>query len=151
MALKNYTTTIKVEKTIQEIETNLAKHGATHILKMYNEDGITSSLAFKCFVNEQLISFKLPMEEEKILKVFENEYKEGKLSKKYADNVEQARRTGWRIIKNWIDAQIALIEIHIVTFEEVFLPYMYDEKNDETLFEKLKKTDFKFELDYKEK
>lgn len=81
MALKNYTTTIKVEKTIQEIETNLAKHGATHILKMYNEDGITSSLAFKCFVNEQLISFKLPMEEEKILKVFENEYKEGKLSK----------------------------------------------------------------------
>ena len=118
---------------------------------MYNEDGITSSLAFKCFVNEQLISFKLPMEEEKILKVFENEYKEGKLSKKYADNVEQARRTGWRIIKNWIDAQMALIEIHIVTFEEVFLPYMYDEKNDETLFDKLKKTDFKLELEYKEK
>ena len=44
---------------------------------------------------------------------------------------------------------MALIEINIVTFEEVFLPYMYDEKNDETLFDKLKKVGFNLELEYK--
>jgi len=36
MALKNYTTSIAVEKIMMEIEKILASHGATHIFKMYN-------------------------------------------------------------------------------------------------------------------
>ena len=36
----------------------------------------------------------------------------------------QANRTAWRIIKEWILAQMALIETEMVTVEEVFLPYM---------------------------
>ena len=36
---------------------------------------------------------------------------------------EQARRTAWRITKDWVDAQLAIIETKMVTTAQVFLPY----------------------------
>lgn len=145
MALKNYTTMIKVEKTMMEIESILAKHGATHIFKMYNENREPCALAFKCLINQELISFKLPMEEEKILEVF----KQTKEVPRSRCTIEQAQRTGWRIIKDWISSQMALVEIHLVKFEQVFLPYMYDELSNETLFEKLERKNFNLLLEQK--
>jgi len=146
MALKNYTTSISVEKTMMEIEQILANHGATHIFKMYNEQKNPCALAFKCIVNENSISFKLPMEEEKIFEVF----KKSKQVPKNKRNLEQARRTGWRIIKDWVDSQIALIEINVVKFEQVFLPYMFDEKTNKTLFQKFEERSFNLQLENKE-
>lgn len=145
MALKNYTTQISLEKTMMEIEKILAEHGATHIFKMYDENRNPCALAFKCLVNDNLIAFKLPMEEEKILQVF----KKSRQVPQSRCNIDQARRTGWRIIKDWIDSQMALIEINVVKFEQVFLPYMYDEVNDQTLFQKFEKRDFNMQIEDK--
>jgi len=147
MALKNYTTSISPEKTIGEIEIILSKHGASHIFKMY-DNGIPKAVAFKMIINGQDISFKLPMEEDKILQVFKNAVHNKGLSKRYWEDREQARRTGWRIIKDWVDSQMALLEINVVKFEEIFLPYMYDANTDETLFQKLEKKGFNLMLDY---
>lgn len=36
---------------------------------------------------------------------------------------EQAARVGWRIIKDWIEAQLALVQTQMVTLDQVFLPY----------------------------
>lgn len=145
MGLKNYTTTISIEKTISEIEKILAINGASHIFKMYDDKGVPSALAFKIKVDgERYIDFKLPMESEKIFEVF----KKSKIEKRYK-NIEQAKRTGWRIIKDWIYAQMALIEIHVVKFEQVFLPYMYDIKTDQTLFQKYEERNFDFALEDK--
>lgn len=148
MALKNYTTKISVEKTMMEIEKILSQHGATHIFKMYN-DGTPTALAFRCKVGEQIIPFKLPMEEEKILMIFKNAVNKGKIPKRYWNDYEQARRTGWRIVKDWISSQMALIEINLAKFEEIFLPYMYDEIKDQTLFEKMEENNFNLQLEYK--
>lgn len=131
MALKNYTTSITIEKTINEIESRLAKFGATHIFKVY-DSGIPKGLAFTLKVQGSSIPFKLPMKEDKILLVL----KKNKLSSRHT-NLAQARRTGWRIIKDWIDSQLALIEIELAKPEEVFLPYVYDQKQDKTFFEKV--------------
>ena len=149
MPLKNYTTSIDVEKTMMEIEKILANHGATHIFKMY-KDGNPTALAFKFMIGEQLIGFKLPMEDEKILQVFKNAVHKGELQKRYWNDIEQARRTGWRIVKDWVDAQMALLEINVVKFEEIFLPYMYDEKKGETLFQMLEKKKFNLAIGYDE-
>jgi len=143
MALKNYTTTVKSEKTIAEIEMILAKHGATHVFKQY-EDGKVVAVAFKYQIEDQIFAFKLPMNAEKILRIFELEG----LTPKYR-NIDQAERTGWRIIKDWIDSQMALLEVHLVKFEEIFLPYMWDGKKNQTLFESMQERGFK-QLEYKE-
>ena len=44
-----------------EIEKILTTHGATHIFKMYNKEGIPTAVAFKSIVGEQEIAFKLPL------------------------------------------------------------------------------------------
>ena len=36
---------------------------------------------------------------------------------------EQATRVAWRIVKDWLAAQLAMIEAGLVDLEEVFLPY----------------------------
>ncbi len=35
----------------------------------------------------------------------------------------QAVRTAWRIVKDWVEAQMALVETQMVTTRDVFLPY----------------------------
>src|SRR5438552_18436509 len=35
----------------------------------------------------------------------------------------QAVRVEWRIVKDWVEAQLALIETRMVTAQQVFLPY----------------------------
>ena len=92
MALKNYTTKIKVEKTIAEIETMLTKHGATHIFKMYDTNGNPTDLAFKADVDGQELSFKLPMKEDKILQIFNIAVSNRELPNRYRNDKEQARR-----------------------------------------------------------
>ena len=142
MPIKNYTTKIAVEKTMMEIEKILVNHGASHIFKMYHNKRPTA-LAFKYPLEDRLLPFKLPMDEAKMLAVFKNAVSKRELPKRYWEDHEQARRTGWRIIKDWVDAQMALLEINLVKFEEIFLPYMYDEKTDQTLFQKFEESDFK--------
>jgi hypothetical protein len=37
--------------------------------------------------------------------------------------LEQALRVSWRILKDWVEAQIAIVETKMVQIEQVFLPY----------------------------
>ncbi len=149
MAIKNYTTSIKVEKTLGEIEIILAKHGANYIFKEYNNEGIPIALAFKSVVDGKELGFKLPMEESKILDVFKKAVYKKEIPQKYLNDLEQARRTGWRIIKDWVDSQMALIEINIVTLDEIFLPYMYDQKLNKTMYQIIKEKDYNLQLEDK--
>ena len=55
--------------------------------------------------------------------------------------MQQANRTAWRIIKEWILAQMALIDTEMVAVEEVFLPYMLTDK--QTLYQALSNGDLK--------
>lgn len=144
MALKNYTTSISIEKTIMEIESILAKFGAKNIFKMYSDSGIPIGLAFQVIINGEPLGFKLPMREEKIIEVFKKQVNKKLLPKAYWNDIEQARKTGWRILKDWIDSQVALMEIELVKIHEVFLPYLYDNKTGKTLFELMEMK--KFEL-----
>ena len=146
MAIKNYTTSINEEKTISEIEKILGSNGVKSVFKQYNGDGKVKSIAFTVMINDREIPFLLPMKEDKILNILK---KSKKGTSRIKATEEQARMTGWRIIKDWIDAQMALIQIDLVKLEQVFLPYMYDMNNDITLFEKLEKKNFNLILEDK--
>ena len=47
---------------------------------------------------------------------------------------EQAERTAWRNIRDWILAQMAFVEAGNVEVDEVFLPYLTDGKG-KTLYQ----------------
>ena len=40
----------------------------------------------------------------------------------------QARRTSWRVVRMWLEAQLALIEAGLVDLPQVMLPFMIDDE-----------------------
>lgn len=124
LKLKNYSTQVSVSKSIMEIEKILASFGADAIIKEYSGDGRVQKLSFK--INEKV--FKLPANVNGVKNVMYGDKKRyyGRDSMKHRD--EQAYRVAWRIIKDWIYAQLSLISSGQANPQEIFLPYMYDGK-----------------------
>lgn len=54
---------------------------------------------------------------------------------------EQAYKTGWANIRDWVTAQMTLIETKMATMPEVSLPYM-TQRNAKTLYESLEGSKF---------
>jgi hypothetical protein len=141
MAILNYTTTIDTYKTVAEIEKILVQHGAMSIMKNYNGEAIVS-LSFLVETKNGQVPIKLPAKVNECLKILELEKKKG--TKNIKATYEQAERVSWRILKDWVLAQMALLDINMVRFEEVFMPYIVDEGG-QTLFEKLEEKQFLLE------
>jgi len=148
--IKNFSTTIAVEKTIAEIEKMLSKYGATKIMKEYDIDGNPVILVFQIITEQGEVPIKLPVNTDKIRDVFKVQVSNKKLPNKFWNDPsfskEQASRVGWRIIKDWLDAQLTLLNIEMVKVSEIFLPYMYSDKLGKTMFEMLEERDFNLDL-----
>jgi hypothetical protein len=141
MPLLNYTTTIKPERTAGEIQGKLAKAGASKILIEYGRDGYPTGLSFIIDTQFGPRPFKLPVVAEPVYAVLRKQYSNGQVPKRYVD-MAQARRVAWRITKDWLDAQLALIETEMVPLEQVMLPYMTTDTG-KTVFEALKDSQLK--------
>ena len=142
MAILNYTTTIDSFKTVSEIEYILMKHNAKSIMKNYEGETITG-LSFLIDTGIQQIPVRLPVKVDECLKVLKKEKRENP-QKKIKDTREQAERVAWRILKDWVEAQMALLDIQMVRFEEIFLPYIQT-NNGQTVYEKLAERQFLLE------
>ena len=133
MAIKNYTTTINVNKTIGEIQVILSKHGATAIMTEYNNGNVTG-LSFKIMTLRGELGIRLPSNTDRVLQVLKNQRKNNNQVK---DTFEQANKVAWRIIKDWVDAQMAILETEMVEMEQIFLPYVLNNKG-KTLYQEFK-------------
>lgn len=131
MPLLNYTTSISVEKTVGEIQSKLAKAGAHQILHEYNGNGIVNALSFRIKTQFGDMAFRLPANIPAVEIVLKKEFRRGQHC-----SPEQAARTGWRILKDWVEAQLALIQTGMVTVEQVFLPYAQNASG-QTMYEAL--------------
>lgn len=124
----NYTTTISAEKTAGECMTILARAGADAVAISY-ENKMPSAISFRLETPHGFRDFRLPVNvggmHKSLLKA--------RLQRRYTD-VEQARRVAWRVAKDWLEAQLAIISAQMVTIDEVFLPYLEVESG-HTLYE----------------
>lgn len=131
--IKNYSTSVPVERTVAEIEKMLAAHGATKILKEYlDEKPVGLSFVIKTLHGPMPV--RMPVRIEKVREVFKVEG--NKHSKRYWEGEwaeQQAARVAWRILRDWLDAQLALIRVEMTSITEIFLPYVYSEKLDRTI------------------
>ena len=142
MAILNYTTTIDAFKTVSEIEYILMKHGAKSIMKNY-EDGTVTGLSFLIDTGIQQMPVRLPAKIDGCLQVLRKEKKENP-RKQIKDSREQAERVAWRILKDWVEAQMAILDIEMVRFEEIFLPYI-ETNTGQTVYERLEERKFLLE------
>ena len=132
MAILNYTTTVPVDKTIGEIQKLLIKNGASKIVFDY-ADGLPVSLTFVAVFKGETAFYSLPSRFEGIYKLLKNQSRVPK-------TMEQAHKIGWRILKDWIESQLALIEAEIAELPEIFLPYGVT-RNGERLYDYIKSLD----------
>lgn len=134
MAILNYTTRIDPDKTASEISRCLSLHGASAVMVEYDEKEKTvSAISFRIKVENQSMSFRLPCDWKPVYEILQND---SKVPRAHKDK-NQAARTAWRIVKDWVEAQMALVETRMVTTAEVFLSYAVM-KNGKTLGESMK-------------
>lgn len=145
--IKNYTSEVPASRSVNHIEERLVKHGAKNILKIYNDDKKLSGVAFIISLNGKDTPFRLPARIERVEKHLRDAItrpRKGTLDKLKS----QAERTAWKLLSDWVDIQMSLIELDQVEFLEVFLPYIYDHGKERTFFERIKDEGFKM-LDHK--
>ena len=117
MAILNYTTTIAAHRTVGEIQTLLAKKGARSISVGYDDTGQPTALAFELRTPAGTAAYRLPCRAEAVERLLRTE------APRYRTPAH-ARNVAWRIVKDWVEAQLAIIEAGMVEMPEVFLPYM---------------------------
>lgn len=138
MPIANYTTSIKTEKTVGEIQGMLAKAGAAQVL--FDFDGpIVSAISFRLEHEGVMVSFRLPANINNIYIVLQSDSNVPRRLK----TVDQASRVAWRIIKDWLRAQLAIVEAEQAEMVEVFLPYAQNPSTGQTLFKQLEEGGFK--------
>lgn len=133
MALLNYTTVIDVFKTLGEVQQLLTKSGARKIMVDYDEKGVPVKLSFLIPTIYGDLGYQLPARIDNVFAVLQKQYSQNKVPRKYV-SMEQAGRVGWRIVKDWLEAQVAFIESEMVTLDQVLLPYM-TARGDKTVYE----------------
>jgi hypothetical protein len=156
MFLKNYTSDVPVHQTIQRIEKVLLDCGVTGIMKEYglNQKVVAVTFQIEGGPNgKNLIRF--PADEDKATEALWRDYvgtdtanlnakgdayKWGPKRKRRADFVDQGARTAWRIIKDWIEVQMSMIQLQQADLMQVFLPYLYDGRR--TYYQALKESNF---------
>jgi len=148
MAIKNYAADIDINKIFAELQNTLGKHGAKQISFDYDNDGRIQSVQFVIKANDRFIPVRLPARVTKAQAVLKRQWEAGIISHKRGKEktygYEQAYRVAWRNILDWVQAQMALIEIEMTKLEEVFLPYMVA-KSGKTYFETLENRQFQLE------
>ena len=137
MPILNYTTSIKTEKTVGEIQAALGRSGAKQILFEYEGDEVMS-ISFRLMYRDSMVTFRLPANVDNIYTVLQND---SSVPRKLR-TMEQASRVAWRIIKVWLLAQLALVQAEQAEMVQVFLPYAQSETG-ATLFELMTDTNFK--------
>jgi len=115
--IANYTTAVTAKKSIKEIEDMLVAHGARQILTDYDQ-GKPIGLAFIVATSFGEVPFRLPANIDRIKAVLTKQRVRVEVSE------ELASRVAWRILKDWVRAQMAILEAEMVRIDQVFLPYM---------------------------
>lgn len=121
MPIMNYTTRIPAQKSLGEITTLLAKNSATEIMTTFDADGQPNGLRWRVRTPNGPTAFAMPVNIDAIFQTMTRD----RVHVRDADARRvQATNTAWRIIKDWVEVQLALLQTEMVEMEELFLPYM---------------------------
>ena len=126
--LLNYTTTVSVDKTIGQIQKLLVTAGATNVATDYrrvDDAHLPVGIVFTVNTEYGFRRFSLPVNLTSVQAVLTRQ----RVQPKFRTG-EQAARVAWRIVKDWVEAQLAIIETEMVTLDQVMLPYMQDDSGE---------------------
>lgn len=140
--LKNYTSDVPVAQTIHRIEQVLVRCGATGIAKEYQGAKITA-VTFRIVMDTKEQVVRIPAKEDAVQDALWQDYCRavGRRRKIKADFRDQAERTAWKLMQDWIEVQMSMVMMKQADAMEVFLPFVWDGR--QTFYAMLKERGFK--------
>jgi hypothetical protein len=101
------------------------------VLHGYDGAGNLSELSFRIKTQFGEMAFRLPANIEAVEAILTRQFRSGR--SKFTSR-EHATKVALRILKDWIEAQLALLQTGMVTIEQAFLPYKQNDKG-QTVYE----------------
>lgn len=117
-----------------DIQKILSAHQARKLMFEYNKNGRVEGMAFGLEIDGKELMFRLPARTENLARLL---YQQDLLSLQDKE-IDHCYQTAWANIRDWIDAQLAMVDTEMVVMGEVFLPY-YVHKNGLSHFEAILK------------
>ncbi len=123
--------------TLEKIQKVLSAHGANRIMYDYDNDGKLKAITFALTIDGQVQGFRMDALVDNVYEIMYAGMKKSNGKVNYEPKRrEQAYNTAWANIRDWIDAQMALVATRQVKIQQVFLPYRVM-KNGQTLSENI--------------
>lgn len=129
----NYSTKIDPAQTVGEMQQMLATHGALSVNARY-EGGKPVALAFSIVTQHGVRHYTLPGGDAR--PVLELLKPLPRPRGGWRPDMAQAERVAWRILKDWLEAQLALIATSMVSLDQVMLPYMVLDELGTTVYQR---------------
>ncbi len=139
--LKNYTSDVPAATSMSRIEQYLVAAGATDISKKY-QDQVCIAIQFRMMIELKPVFFKLPARVDACFKVLWAEVKRPQPGTK-EKTMQQAEKTAWKIICDWVQVQLSMIQLQQAELLQVFLPYVMNPHTEQTFYNQIKTGGFK--------
>lgn len=157
MALKNYTSEVPSSTTIYRIHQVLIKAGIRSIALDYGpkQEIVAVTFAIQFSPDKPSVPIRMPAKIKEAQDALWLEYVDGdkltedgdslmwgsRKNKKRTDFLEQGERTAWKLMQDWIEVQLSLIQLRQVDPAQVFLSYAWD--GEQTFYDRIKGTGFR--------
>jgi hypothetical protein len=124
----NWSTQVDAGSTALECIKILTKHGASKAGISIGEDQIPDGIEFIIKTSFGPRGYSLTVNSAATEKVLKKAWRDGRIEPRFT-TPEQAKRVAWRVLKDWLEAQMALIEMGLVELPQVMLPYLRVDKD----------------------
>lgn len=131
MPIANYSTTVAATVSFGEITGMLVRAKAQAVMSEYNDDGQMTHIAFRLPSPHGVLSYRLPANLDGVLKAMQADKK----VPRSACTKAQAERTAWRILKDWLRAQLAIHEAQIAGLDQLLFAHVQTNTG-ETVYER---------------
>lgn len=130
MPIANYTSSVSPDRTIAEITKMVVQAGARGIATEYDAQGRAVALSFAVHYQGEHQQYRLPVR----IGAVQDTLKADHVEKRY-QSLDHAERVAWRIVRDWIRAQLAIIATGMTKLDEVMLPYLLVDRG-ETVYDR---------------
>lgn len=123
----NYTTKVSARQTANEISAYLSTHGARRLSIDLDAAGNPTGLSFVLEASWGRGEYALPVNVAPVERALLAAYTAGgaqwAAGGRRPDRA-QAERVAWRICKDWIESQLAVVESGLMTADQALFPYL---------------------------
>jgi hypothetical protein len=139
--IKNYTSEVPANVSINKIEEMIVKHGARQVQKVYNKAGKMEGIKFVLLVDNMMLTFDMDAKVDLVYNKMISNYVYSTTATQRAACMKQAERTAWKNVCELLQLQLDMVYLNQVDLMQALFLSLSD--GTETVYEKMKKTNFK--------